>query len=125
MLSKAILGLTTLLLFLLLLGWIGNHYFFSSISFCELSAIAIGNYSISLFYIFAHTYFYKKQPFAFGFIAMVTLTAKFILAYVLFKIAAQSLSNQLILKSAYFIDFAIFLIADVVYAVLLLNRAKK
>ena len=108
-LSKSVLWLTCMFVVLLLFSWIGSYCFLNQTSFVQMSQVCMGNYAVSLVYLFLHTYFYKTKHYAFGFIAMITLTIKFVLAY----------------KPIYFIVFAIFMIVDVVYSTILLNSTKK
>jgi len=124
-LSKAVFLLIVVFVFLVLAcGLIGNCYVRKP--FLRYSIIiCLANFLISLSYLFIHAYFYKKKPYAFGFIAMITLTIKFVMAYLQVKLMGNVIYEQLFLKVTYFIVFAIFMIADVVYSAILLNSTKK
>lgn len=124
-LSKAVFWLTGVLAVLLLLSWLIRNVFLQQFLFYQLIIICLVNYGISLFYLYIHTYFYKTKPYAFGFIAMITVTIKFVLAYILLKLMGNLIHGQVFLKAAYFIVFAVFMIIDVLFAVLLLNSTKK
>ena len=124
-LSKAVFWLTGVLAVLLLLSWLIRNVFLQQFLFYQLIIICLVNYGISLFYLYIHTYFYKTKPFAFGFIAMITVTIKFVLAYILLKLMGNVIHGQVFLKATYFIVFAVFMIIDVLFAVLLLNSTKK
>ncbi|WMW78056.1 hypothetical protein RF683_01025 [Flavobacterium sp. 20NA77.7] len=124
-LLKSVLWLTCMFVVLLLFSWIGSYCFLNQTSFVQMSQVCMGNYAVSLVYLFLHTYFYKTKPYAFGFIAMITLTIKFVLAYAIIRLISNSLQDQLFLKFIYFIVFAVFMIADVVYSAILLNSTKK
>jgi len=124
-LSKSILWLTCMLVVVLLFSWIGSCSFLNQTAFFQMSQVCMGNYAVSLVYLFLHAYFYKTKPYAFGFIAMITLTIKFVMAYLLLKLMGNIIHEQLFLKVTYFIVFAVFMIADVVYSAILLNSTKK
>lgn len=124
-LSKAVFWLICVLVVLLLSSFMVSGSFLNQTALLQITTICLVNFGISLCYIFIHTYFYNIKPYAFGFIAMITLTIKFVLAYVLLKPIDNVIYAHLFLRATYFIVFAIFMIIDVLYAVLLLNSTKK
>nr|WP_298658442.1 hypothetical protein [uncultured Flavobacterium sp.] len=124
-LSKAVFSLTCMFVVLLLFSWTGSYCFLNQTSFVQMSQVCMGNYAVSLVFLFLHAYFYKTKPYAFGFIAMITLTIKFVLAYAIIRLVSNSLQDQLFFKPIYFIVFAVFMIVDVVYSAILLNSTKK
>lgn len=77
-------------------------------------------FSVILF--FLHRFLYKREPFSFGFVVLFTLTLRFVLSYIFFKIYIKDSLEIEINKVNYLVVTFSFLAIDVIISSVLLNK---